>query len=271
MRTPNSPSITSSYQEFYEFLGQGRYEEKIYNLEIRPEKYHATIDFDCSFAKNGTIENWGREYWALVKVAGEWKITSVIWTTNLQKFEVCPFNDPPFRETEKSRDSTIGSTVSERQQKSRPKQQPEPVLKPEIIERANLYLQSMMVKQGIVGLGYSILLDGKIKYQHSMGYANNEHRVPVRESTLFAVASLSKIESSTALHRLLRLKDRHVDETILDLLPNRTDFPESWQRLRLRQIPDHTSCIQDLIHHGFFLAPESDDLVLQKLKDKPFI
>jgi hypothetical protein len=33
------------------------------------------------------------EYWPLILVNNNWKITSVTWTTNLQRYETCPFKE----------------------------------------------------------------------------------------------------------------------------------------------------------------------------------
>lgn len=87
------PFISSSFTEFYEFLKSGKYEEKFYNVEISSDKNYANIKFDYTFHKEDKIQNWGKEYWTLLKTNGKWKITSVIWTTNLEEIEKCPFKE----------------------------------------------------------------------------------------------------------------------------------------------------------------------------------
>jgi CubicO group peptidase (beta-lactamase class C family) len=81
---------------------------------------------------------------------------------------------------------------------------------------------------------------------------------------------MSKLFSSTALHKLLKKNSRSVDQTVNDFLPNRNDLPEPWKVLTLKQLLSHTSGIPDQIDYQIYLAPESDEMVIDALKDKPF-
>ena len=103
-----------------------------------------------------------------------------------------------------------------------------------------------------------------------MVLANAQLKVPMKLDNSFPVASISKLFSSIALHRLLRIHNRSVDETIGELLPNRKDLPESWRKLTLKQLLSHTSGIPDQIDYQIYLAPESDEYVIKSLKNKPF-
>lgn len=139
-----------------------------------------------------------------------------------------------------------------------------------IFDKTDIYLTEMMDSLDIIGLNYAILINGKVVHKKAMGLANFELQVPMKENNLFAVASISKLFSSTALHRLLKDNDRSVDETVADFLPNRSDLPESWQNLTLKQLITHTSGIPDQIDYQIYLAPESDEFVIEGLKEKPF-
>ncbi|TPN83469.1 serine hydrolase domain-containing protein [Aquimarina algicola] len=121
----------------------------------------------------------------------------------------------------------------------------------------------------IVGLNYAILINGKLVHKNTMGIANIEQQVPMTIDKLFAVASISKLFSSTALHVLLKSKGRNVNETVGDFLPDQ-NLPESWKKLTLKQLLSHTSGIPDQIDYQIYLAPESDDFVIKQLYDKPF-
>ena len=57
----------------------------------------------------------------------------------------------------------------------------------------------MMYSLDIIGLNYCVLIDGKVMHKKAMGFANLEHQVPMTQDKLFAVASMSKLFSSTAL------------------------------------------------------------------------
>lgn len=139
-----------------------------------------------------------------------------------------------------------------------------------IFEKTDAYVKKMMDSLDIIGLNYCVLLDGKMVHEKAMGFANLEHQVPMTLDNLFAVASISKLFSATALHRLLKDNNRSVDETVGEFLPNRKDIPESWRALTLKHLLTHTSGIPDQIDYQIYLAPESDELVIDALKDKPF-
>jgi CubicO group peptidase (beta-lactamase class C family) len=139
-----------------------------------------------------------------------------------------------------------------------------------IFEKTDTYVKKMMDSLDIVGLNYAVLVDGKVMHKKAMGFANLEHQVPMTLDKLFAVASMSKLFSSTALHRLLKDQNRSVDETVGEFIPNRKDLPESWKILTLKNLLSHSSGIPDQIDYQIYLAPESEEFVIDGIKDKPF-
>ncbi|WP_169301357.1 alpha/beta hydrolase family protein [Pontimicrobium aquaticum] len=92
---PNFRFFSSDPISFFRFLkGKNqKFEEKFYDVSISNTEKFATVEFLYSFNENGKILNWGKEYWSLLKVKGDWKITSVTWTENLQSIEQCPFSN----------------------------------------------------------------------------------------------------------------------------------------------------------------------------------
>jgi len=95
LKNPNFGFFSSDPSAFFKFLkGKNRqFEEKFYDVNISSTNQFATVEFLYSFHENGKILNWGKEYWSLLKVKGDWKITSVTWTENSQNIEQCPFSD----------------------------------------------------------------------------------------------------------------------------------------------------------------------------------
>lgn len=87
------PFINKSLNVFYDFVSTNNCEEKFYNVAIDHDHHFAKISFDYSFSLDGAIQNWGKEYWTLLKVGDGWKITSVLWTTNFQNIEQSPFEN----------------------------------------------------------------------------------------------------------------------------------------------------------------------------------
>lgn len=139
-----------------------------------------------------------------------------------------------------------------------------------IFDKTDTYVSKMMDSLDIIGLNYCVLIDGKVMHKKAMGLANLEHQVPMTQDKLFAVASMSKLFSSTALHKLLKDNNRSVDEPVSEFLSNREDLPESWKKLSIKNLLSHSSGIPDQIDYQVYLAPESDEFVIDALKDKPF-
>lgn len=132
------------------------------------------------------------------------------------------------------------------------------------------YLENTIDSLNIVGLNYAILIDNKVVHKKSFGLAQVQLEVPMTLDNSFPVASISKLFSSVALHKLLSIHNRDVSETVGDLLSNRNDLPESWRKLTLEQLLSHTSGIPDQIDYHIFLAPENEEYVINAMKDKPF-
>lgn len=74
-------NFSATYKEFYRSFYKNEIEEKFYNVQIVEDGYIATVAFDYSFWYKKKKLNWGKESWGLIKTNGEWKITSVIFST----------------------------------------------------------------------------------------------------------------------------------------------------------------------------------------------
>lgn len=139
-----------------------------------------------------------------------------------------------------------------------------------IFDKIDAYLEEIVDSLHIVGLNYAILIDNKTVHTKSFGLANAQLKIPMKLENSFPVASISKLLSSIALHRLLNIHNKSIDETVGYLLPNRKDLPESWRKLSVKQLLSHISGIPDQIDYQIYLAPESDEFVIDALRDKPF-
>lgn len=68
-------------------------EEKFYNIRMDGDERVATITFDYSYWSKGKKQNWGQESWALIRANGKWKITSVIFSVEMEN--IAP--EPPLK------------------------------------------------------------------------------------------------------------------------------------------------------------------------------
>ena len=74
-------NFKANYKAFYRHFYNKEIEEKFYNIKILEGNYIASVIFDYSFWDKGKKTNWGKESWAMIKTNGQWKITSVIFST----------------------------------------------------------------------------------------------------------------------------------------------------------------------------------------------
>ncbi len=139
-----------------------------------------------------------------------------------------------------------------------------------VFDKTDKYVKEIMDTNGIIGLNYAILVDGVVVHKKQMGYANYEHKIPMTNDKLLAVASISKLFSPTAFHKFLLEQNRSIDETIGIFSPKRNDLPSSWLKLPLKQLLSHTSGIPDQIDYQVYLAPRNNNEVINAMKDKPF-
>lgn len=139
-----------------------------------------------------------------------------------------------------------------------------------IFKKTDAYLESTIDSLKIIGLNYTILIDNKVVHKKSFGAAHAQLKAPMTIDKSFPVASISKLFSSVALHKLLSIYKRNVNETVEDFLPNRNDLPVTWRKLTLKQLLSHTSGVPDQIDYQIYLAPDSEKFVVDNLRDKPF-
>ncbi|ABQ04027.1 hypothetical protein [Flavobacterium johnsoniae] len=87
-----NPSIvknyfTSTYTSFIQsILRNKKSEEKFENIVIQNDDAIASVTFDYSFWSEDSMTNWGNEYWQLVKINGQWKISSVLFSIEISKY-----------------------------------------------------------------------------------------------------------------------------------------------------------------------------------------
>lgn len=82
----NKNYFKSSPQSFIRSIvaeGGGE-EEKFYNIRLDGDERMATVTFDYSYWSKGKKQNWGEESWALIRANGQWKITSVIFSVEME-------------------------------------------------------------------------------------------------------------------------------------------------------------------------------------------
>ena len=96
------------------------------------------------------------------------------------------------------------------------------------------------------GASTIIVKDGKIVWIESYGYADVANSIPVEDTTVFLLASLSKVFTGTAAMQLYQSGDIDLDEDINNYLPISIDIPNfTNDSITLRQLMTHSASIDD--------------------------
>jgi hypothetical protein len=90
--------FSGSYQAFMRSLFRYKStEDKFDHIRIIEDGTVASVSMDYSFWADNKMTNWGGKYLTLIKRAGKWKITSVIYSLELTDY----FDQPALKERQK--------------------------------------------------------------------------------------------------------------------------------------------------------------------------
>lgn len=105
---------------------------------------------------------------------------------------------------------------------------------------AQRLLDALVATSGVPGMGAAVYRDGRIVWTGCAGWRDIAAREPVRADTVFRLASISKIVTTTAIARLAERGELDLDAPVSDLLPW---LPKDWPALSLRQLAAHVGGI----------------------------
>ena len=112
-------------------------------------------------------------------------------------------------------------------------------------------LEAYRQKIGNVGMAVAVVKDNKIVYSHEFGVADRETGAPVKQNSLFRIASISKSFSATSILQLVEkgLVSLDTDVSTLAGFPIRNPkYPE--KVITLEMLLSHTSSLND--SEGYF-------------------
>jgi len=108
------------------------------------------------------------------------------------------------------------------------------------------FIQSEMSAERFPGLSAVIVKDGKIIWVESYGFADVQNAIPVEDTTVFLLASISKLFTGTASMHAVEAGILNLDANINTYLPFSVQVPGySGSPLTIRQLMTHTSSIND--------------------------
>lgn len=112
-------------------------------------------------------------------------------------------------------------------------------------------LQELVKKSNAVGLAVAVVKKGKLIYTHSFGYKDLEKNLPLSDSDIFRIASISKSFSATTIMQLAEAKKLSLSDDFSKLVGFKVrnpKFPETI--ITLKMVLSHTSSIND--SEGYF-------------------
>lgn len=104
--------------------------------------------------------------------------------------------------------------------------------------RTDTYVRSEMSREQIPGVAVAVLKNGRVEFLKTYGFANLEHRVKTKPSTVFQSGSLAKQFTAAAVMLLVQDRKLALDDPVSRYL---TDAPPSWTAITVRRLLDHTA------------------------------
>lgn len=105
------------------------------------------------------------------------------------------------------------------------------------------FVAGQMKERKIPGLSIAVIRDGKIIKAAGYGFSNLELQVPATKDTVYEIGSISKQFASEAVMLLVEDGKLNLDDPIRKYLP--VDAPETWQKITVRNLLNHTSGLKD--------------------------
>ena len=95
------------------------------------------------------------------------------------------------------------------------------------------------------GLAVGIVKEGKIIYEHYLGYANLEHQIKVNKDTRSNIASTAKQFTALMILQLALENKLNLEDDIRKYIPSL--YPQVKEEIKIRHLINHTSGIRDYV------------------------
>ncbi len=111
------------------------------------------------------------------------------------------------------------------------------------------------------GIAVSVVKEGEVVYRNEMGYANLEYNIPITDSTVFHVASISKQFAVFAILLLEEEGKLSIDDSVKNYL---SELKELNKGITIRQLANHTSGFRNTFDLANLKGIDNQDLIDQK-------
>jgi CubicO group peptidase (beta-lactamase class C family) len=123
--------------------------------------------------------------------------------------------------------------------------------------QADSSIKQIMNQRPVAAIGVAVVKDGKIVYTHSFGFKNLENKIPLTNTDLFRIASISKSFTATSLMQLVQQKKLSLNDDVSKLIGftvRNPKFPD--KAITVKMLLSHTSSIND--SQGYFVLDAID-------------
>ncbi|MEO0733593.1 MAG: serine hydrolase domain-containing protein, partial [Bacteroidota bacterium] len=120
------------------------------------------------------------------------------------------------------------------------------------------YLQSVIAAHEVPGMAVAVVKGKELVYENYLGLAELNHRVPVREQTVFRIYSTTKVFVVMAIFQLVEEGKLKVEDPIGQYLE---DLPEAWKNRKIRDLLAHSSGIPNF--QDFAAGITNEELLAQ--------
>lgn len=117
------------------------------------------------------------------------------------------------------------------------------VSKNETVNKFDTYIQGLMEVHEIPGMAIAIIKDGEILHKGSYGWTSLAKDKAINEHTIFRLYSLSKLNTTVAIFKLIEENKLSLNDKLSDHFNN---FPEKWQNITIRNLLSHSSGLPDI-------------------------
>lgn len=141
-------------------------------------------------------------------------------------------------------------------------------------DQVDAYMNEMLTKYKIPGAAILVVKDGKVAKKANYGINSIEFNIPVTDSTILPLASVTKLFTSTIIMKLSEQKKLSIDDPVTKFIDS---LPETWNAITIRHLLSHTSGIKNHFRTNKWMAQRdnTDKLsmrqIIQYSADEPLM
>ncbi len=110
-------------------------------------------------------------------------------------------------------------------------------------EEITTFIKEAMQDLEITGAAVAVIKDNNLVYKNYIGTADLEHNVPISDTSLFRLHSLSKIFVSVGIFQLIEQGEIALEDNISEHL---SDLPKKWNGVKIKHLLSHSSGLPDM-------------------------